>query len=73
MAQFLGEERSKFDVPLPQGLVADHDATLEQHFLDVSLAEWEAVVEPEGIPDDAQRETVAVGLPVTHGLSAYRG
>ena len=40
MAQFLGEERSKFDVPLPQGLVADHDATLEQHFLDVSLAEW---------------------------------
>ena len=72
MPQFFSEQGSEFDVPLPQGFVTDLDAALVEQFLNVPLAEWEAVVEPEGVPDDAQGKTVAVGLPVSHSSPAYR-
>ncbi|BDP43272.1 hypothetical protein DAETH_32410 (plasmid) [Deinococcus aetherius] len=72
VAQFLGEEGSEFDVPLPQGLVTDHDAAPLQQLLDITLAEGEAVREPEGVADDAEGKTVAVGLPVSHSSPPYR-
>ena len=72
MSQFLGEERCELDVPLAQGFVADLNAALLEEFLNVTLAEGEVVVEPESVLDDAQRETVAVRLAVSHGPSAYR-
>ncbi|BDP43745.1 hypothetical protein DAETH_37140 (plasmid) [Deinococcus aetherius] len=37
MAQFLGEERREWDVPLSQGLMADHDAALVEQFLHLTL------------------------------------
>ncbi|BDP44330.1 hypothetical protein DAETH_42990 (plasmid) [Deinococcus aetherius] len=73
VTQFLSEQGSKFDVPLAQGLVADLDAALEEQLLDIPLAKGEAVVQPQGVADDAQGETVAVGLPVGHRSAAYRG
>ncbi|GGR74387.1 hypothetical protein GCM10008959_39560 [Deinococcus seoulensis] len=72
MAQFFGQERGKFDVPLPQGLVTDLYAALVEQFLHITLAEGEAVIKPEGVADDAERETVAVGLPVSHSSPPYR-
>ena len=72
MSQFLGKERCEFDVPLAQRLVADLNAALLEEFLNVTLAEGEVVVEPESVLDDAQRETVAVRLAVSHGRPAYR-
>lgn len=51
--------------------MTDLNTTLVQQFLNVPLAEGEAVVEPEGVADDAQGKTVAVGLPVNHGSPAY--
>ncbi len=54
VAQFFGEERRKLDIPLPQGFVADLDAALVEQLLYITLAEGEAVVEPEGVADDAQ-------------------
>lgn len=47
--------------------------TLVQQFLDIALAQGKLVVEPEGRLNDAQRESVAVGLAISHGRSAYRG
>ena len=51
--------------------MTDHDAAPVQQFLDVPVAQWEAVVQPDGVLDDELGETVAVGLEVGHGLSAY--
>ena len=73
MAQLLSEEGGELDVPLPQRSVPDLDAALVEQFLNVPLAEWEAVVQPQSVADHAQGKTVAVGLPVSHSSPAYRG
>jgi len=65
------EEGTKLNAPFADGLVADLNATLVQQFLNISVAEREAVVEPDGVLDDGHCETVAVGLRVGHGESAY--
>ena len=44
---------------------------LVQQFLDVPVAEREAVVQPDRVLDDGHRETVAVRLGVSHDRSAY--
>ena len=59
MAQFLGQKQGEFDVPLAQRLVADLDAALLKEVLDITLAEGEPEVQPEGVLDDAQRKTRA--------------
>ena len=51
--------------------MTDHDATPVEQFLNVPVAQWEAVVQPDGVLDDDHGETVAVGLDVGHGRSAY--
>ena len=70
--EFFGEERGELDVPLAQRLVADLNAALLEEFLDVTLTQRETVIEPESVLDDAERETVAVRLAVSHRRSAYR-
>jgi len=72
VSQFFGKEWSELDVPLAQRLVADLNAALLKQFLDVTLAETEAVIKPESVLDDAQQKAVAVRLAVRHGLPAYR-
>ena len=47
--------------------MTDHDAAPVQQFLDVPVAQWEAVVQPDGVLDDKHGETVAVGLEVGQG------
>ncbi len=66
MAQLFCQQRGELDVPLPQRLVTDVHAALVEECLNVRLAEWEAVVEPRGVADDAQGETVAVRLTRRH-------
>ncbi|GGO38098.1 hypothetical protein HNQ08_003657 [Deinococcus humi] len=56
MPQLLSEQRCELDVPLAEGLVTDNNATLVQQFLDIALTEGKPVVEPEGVPNDAQGE-----------------
>ena len=72
MAQFLGQEWGELDVPLTEGFVTDLNTTLVKQFLNVPLAEGEAVVEPQGIPNDTQRESMSIGLPVSHSSAAYQ-
>ena len=71
VTQVLCEEGPEFDAPFAEGFVADLDAALVEQFLNISVAEREAVVEPDGVPDDGHWESVAVGLRVGHGGSAY--
>jgi len=71
MPQFFGEERGELDVPLAKRLMTDLDPALLEHFLNITLAEREAVIEPKSVLDDAQRKPVAVRLTISHGQSAY--
>jgi hypothetical protein len=84
VAQVFSEEGSELDAPLAQGFVTDHDAAPVEQFLDLPVAakrphgrcsgqeaHWEAVIQPDGVLDDEHGETVAVGLEVGYGQSAY--
>ena len=51
--------------------MADLNAALVEQHLSVSEAEREAVVQPNGVLDNGHWETVAIGLGVGHGQSAY--
>ena len=51
--------------------MANLNAALVQQFLHVSVTQGKAVIEPNGVLDDGHGETVAVGLGVGHGQSAY--
>jgi hypothetical protein len=35
------------------------DVALEEEFFDIAVTPWEAVVEPDGMRDDGQRESIA--------------
>ncbi len=52
--------------------MADLNAALLEKFLDVTLAQREAMIKPKCVLDDAQRKPIAVGFAVSHGNSAYR-
>jgi hypothetical protein len=71
VAQVFSEKGSELDTPLAESFMADHDATLVQQFLHVSVAQGKAVVEPNGVLDDGHGEAVAVRFGVGHGGSAY--
>ena len=51
--------------------MTDLNTALVQQFLDVSVAEREAVIEPDSVLDNRHGETVAVGLGVGHSGLAY--
>jgi len=70
VAQVFREEGSEFNAPLAQSLVAELDTALVEQFLNVSVTQWEAMVEPDSMLDDGHGETVAIGFRVSHGRSA---
>ena len=71
VAQFFCEEGSEFNAPLAEGLVADLNAALVEQFLDIPVTQGKSVVQPDGMLDDGHWKSVAVGLEVGHGGSAY--
>ena len=52
--------------------MADVNSSLVEQLLNITLAEWEPVIKPQGIPNHAQWETVSIGLPVSHSSAAYQ-
>jgi len=70
VTKFIGEQRPEFETPLSEGLVTDLNAALVKQFLNITVAERKAVVQPDGVPDDGHRESVAVGPGIGHGGSA---
>ena len=67
----------ELQTPLPDGFVGDVNATFEQKFLYVAVAQCEAIVEPDPVADDlAWKAVIFVALGVGGGgscLAAYRG
>jgi hypothetical protein len=50
---------AELPTPLPDRLVGDDDSSLRQEFLNVSEAQAEAVVQPDGVTDDLRRKPVS--------------
>jgi len=67
MPQFFGKERGEFNIPLAKRLMTALDPALLEQFLNITLAQRKAVIEPESILDDAERKMVAVRLTISHG------
>jgi hypothetical protein len=51
---------TEFSAPLSNSFVSDHDSAIRQKIFDISQAQAESVIEPNGIADDILRETMAV-------------
>ena len=71
VTKMFSKEGTELHAPFADCLVADLDAALVQQFLNISVAEREAVVQPHSVLDDGHRETMAVGFWLGHGKSAY--
>jgi hypothetical protein len=57
--QSSGVQRTKFDAPQANRLPSDDDPAFSQQILDISVAQIEAIVEPDGVGDDIGRESVS--------------
>ena len=75
-----GEFRAKFVDPEPNGLVADGYITLSEKVLDISDAEIEPIVKPNGMLNDRRRESMLFidvvhrdMLPEGHLICQYPG
>ena len=51
----IGKALPELATPIADSFVADGYTALKQHLLDVSVAERETVVEPDGVTDDGRR------------------
>ena len=72
VTSFLSQEWGEFDVPLAKGFVTDVDSSFMKKLLNITLAKRKAVVQPQGIPNHGQWETVSIGFPVSHSSGAYQ-
>ena len=57
MAKLSGEQRPEFQNPSSHRFVGDIQTALGEQILDVAIAEREADIEPNGVPDDRRRES----------------
>ena len=72
LPQFFGDGGAKFLAPVTNGFMTDLNSALEKEFFDVPVTKCESVVEPDGVLDDAFRETMAVRLWISrHGRPTY--
>jgi hypothetical protein len=59
LAQVLGNYWPEFENPPMDRFIADHQSALSQKILDVPVAQRETEVEPDSVPDDVGRKSVA--------------
>ena len=67
--QLIGVCLSKLEAPLADGLVGHIDAALKQEFLHITVAQREAIREPDAMANDLPREAVVL---VACGVSGWR-
>src|SRR5713101_8181666 len=63
------DSRSKLQHPSADGLVTDLQPALRQQILDITVAQGEAQVEPDRVPDHKRRKAVAGVRHRLHGIS----
>jgi transposase InsO family protein len=79
VAQTLREELTEFDAPGANGFaeewrprerpfttMGDGDAPFQQQFFDIPIAQGEAVIQPDGVANDREREPVAREFLIAH-------
>jgi hypothetical protein len=68
--QFSGIVRTELLTPEPNRFIRDDDSAFGEKVLDISEAQAESMVNPDGIADDFWRETMTViARPIIHGIS----
>ncbi|MFT6958906.1 MAG: hypothetical protein ACJAYC_003930, partial [Halieaceae bacterium] len=55
-----GIDGTEFDTPEPDSFATDSDTTLSQEIFYISMAEIEAIVQPDSVTDDVGRESVTL-------------
>jgi hypothetical protein len=55
----LSELTAEVDAPIADGFSSHLDATFEKQLLDISVTQSISVVEPDGVSDDGERESIA--------------
>ena len=58
--QSAGINGSELDAPKADSFAADCDATFSEEIFDISMAEIESIVEPDGIADDIEWQSAAL-------------
>jgi hypothetical protein len=58
VAKALSEEVAELDAPRPDGLTCHGDASFQQQFLNISVTQGEAVVQPDRVADEGKGEPV---------------
>jgi hypothetical protein len=69
VTELIGVVLPKLPTPLADGFMGDGDATLEQQFFHVAVAQGEAIIEPDAMADDLAGEAV---MFVSFGGSGWR-
>jgi hypothetical protein len=66
---------SEFPAPLADGFVRNNDSAFGQKIFNITEAQTEAMINPHGVADDFQRETVSVvtGWGALHAMSLSVG
>ena len=59
-SQLVGNDGAELQSPTADRLVGHVDTTLAEHVLDVAVAQSEAEIEPDGLPNDDARIAVAM-------------
>jgi hypothetical protein len=54
--ELVGVVLPELSTPLANGLIGHLNAALKQQFLDATVTETEAVIEPDGVADDLTRK-----------------
>ena len=64
------EHGSKLDAPESYGFVADNDTAFGKKIFNITVAQVESILEPDGITDDIGRETVTL-VSIHHRIIDY--
>ena len=68
MTEPSSEPAADVDALRTDGFSRDFDAPLEQDLFDIAVTQGVSVVEPDGVPDDGERESVAGQLLIDRRL-----
>jgi hypothetical protein len=67
LLQSSGVYSTEYNVPQPDGFIADRDSALSEKVFDISVAQIEAIIEPDSVADDIGWKSVAficIHLPI---------
>lgn len=54
----MGEQVAEFDAPAADRLAGNDNPPFQQQFFDISVAEGEAMIQPDGVANDRKRKPI---------------